>query len=296
MANTEVVVPVLFRHAPGEYEQAGTGFIIAAMGRHALVVTAGHVLEAICHRTRRPVARTLFNDGSEENRPVIAGPEHEIAIVVQSENSTFYAEAFESWGSMAHDIALLNVDIPKGVGAMFNKQFAVNPDGPKVGDEIYVFGYFEGKDTSSELILPGFEGILKHLISDLPAQFGAKISSQKGHVIKQYPEGTGLVRSPCFVVDVPFNSGMSGGVLFQVIEGRLVACGLMSNDEGESSADLTGTGRHAVAANLAPLFFMKLEVEGHPPLTYTNPSVPETKITTLLDLARLGVIEIVRQT
>jgi len=294
MANTKVVVPVLFRHAPGEYEQAGTGFIIAAIGRHALVVTAGHVLEAICHRTRRPVARTLFNDGSEENRPVIADTRHEIVVVVQSENSTFYAEALKSWGSKAHDIALLCVEIPDGAGEMFKKQFAVNPDGPKVGDEIYVFGYFEGKDTSSELIPPGFECIFKHLISELPAQFRAKISSQKGYVIKLYPEGTGLVRSRCFVVDVPFNSGMSGGVLFQVVEGQLVACGLMSNDEGESSADLTGTGRHAVAVNLAPLFFMKLEVEGRPLLTYTKPSIPETKITTLLELAHLGVIEIVR--
>lgn len=73
MANTEVVVPILFRHFPGEYEQAGTGFIIAAMGRHALVATAGHVLEAICQRTKKRVAKTLFVDGNENNEPVVAG-------------------------------------------------------------------------------------------------------------------------------------------------------------------------------------------------------------------------------
>ncbi|OIQ71132.1 hypothetical protein GALL_472530 [mine drainage metagenome] len=295
MANTEVVVPILFRHAPGDYEQAGTGFIVAAMGRHALVVTAGHVLEAICHRTRKPVARTLFCDGSEDKKFVIASDEHEIVIVIQNANATFYAEAFDSWGSKAHDIALLNVNIPEGLGSLINKQFAINPGGPKLGEEVHVFGYFEGQDTSSEIIPPGFDGILKHLMGDLPRQFIAKISSQKGRVVKDYPDGTGLVRSPCFVVDVPFNSGMSGGVVFQVIGGRLVACGLMSNDEGQSSADLTGTGGHAVVAKLAPLFIMELGIEGRPPFTYTNPSLPETTINTLRDLSDLGVIEVVMQ-
>lgn len=294
MASTEFVVPILFRHAPNGYEQAGTGFIIAAMGRHALVATAGHVLDGICNRTKKPVAKTLFRDGSDDTSPVIAGDEHEIVILVQSDGKTFHAEVFEAWGSKQHDVALLSVSLPENVNAIINKQFLINPSGPKIGDEIYVYGYFDGKDTSTEIIPEGFESLLKTILGDLPAQFGARISYQKGRVIKDYADGIGLVRSPCFVVDVPFNSGMSGGVVFEVSENQFVACGLVSSDEGNSSDDVMGTGGHAVAAKLAPLFHMNLDMQGKPPLTYENSFVPKTNILTLKDLVSLGVIEITK--
>lgn len=50
---SDIVVPILHRKGDGPFSQMGTGFVIAAMGGHAVVVTAAHVLKAIMDRTQK---------------------------------------------------------------------------------------------------------------------------------------------------------------------------------------------------------------------------------------------------
>jgi hypothetical protein len=197
MPNTEVVVPILFREAPGDFRQIGTGFVIAAMGRHAFVATAGHVLEQICRLTRPPVPPTLFRDGSSDAGPVFASLKHETVVLLKNGENTLYAEAFGSWGSSAHDIGIFWVEIPDGAEGLFKRQFAINVDGPNIGEEVFVFGYFDGDDESRNMVPAGFESLVNHLMGDIPRFFTGKILTKQGRVVCDYPEGSGLVRSPC---------------------------------------------------------------------------------------------------
>ena len=47
------IVPILFKKVGLGTVQIGSGFVIAAMGRSALVVTASHVLEEAINRSKK---------------------------------------------------------------------------------------------------------------------------------------------------------------------------------------------------------------------------------------------------
>ena len=279
----------MFRHLPdGEHLHIGTGFVIAAMGRHAIVITAAHVLADVIDRATPRKSRFLFPDGSKEPMSAIAGDEYQHLVVFKSDQQTFIAEVTHAWGCKKSDLAVLCVDIPAAVDGLITQQFAINSAGPSVGDNVNIHGYFEIQDISAEMVPSGFGPLLRHLSGgDLPVFAEGKQSSLSGRVVERFPEGVALVRSACFRVDQAFNSGMSGGPVIHWVGGVPAVCGLISLDDSD---DAYGTGKWAIASELANLLDMDLMINGQHPLTYNRSDIPPTPIHCLRDLVRLGVI------
>lgn len=288
---SDIVVPILYRKGGGPFVQLGTGFVIAAMGNHAVVVTAAHVLKEIADRTRKSPPLVVFNDGTTQFRKVLAGDEDEQIVLFKTENASFQGEVTHAWGCSASDLAILSVDVDPKANQLVTNQFLISSRLPEIGSPIMIHGYFASNDVSAEMIPPGFEGLIKHLMGDLPSFIEGKVSQMAGKVIDVFYDRHILVKGPCFQVDVPINSGMSGGPVFQITEaGQPIVIGAMSSDDG-TEADLSlGTGKSAIAASLVTLLDMELSLDGHFPLTYSNTSVQPTAIRTLRDLITLGVI------
>lgn len=288
---SDVVVPILYRKGEGRFNQLGTGFVIAAMGNHALVVTAAHVLREIADRTEKVIPPTLFGDGTTQLRKVLAGDEDEQIVVFKTGTATFQGEVTHAWGCSESDLAILCVDIDPITNQLVTNQFLISSRLPEVGTSVMVYGYFSGCDVSAEIIPTGFEGLIKHLLGDLPSLIEGKVSHNVGKVVNTFHDRHILVRGPCFQIDVPINSGMSGGPVFQMTErGQPVVIGAMSSDDGTGEDLSLGTGKSAIAASLATLLDMELSVDGQFPLTYSNATVQPTKIRTLRGLISLGVI------
>ncbi len=71
------------------------------------------------------------------------------------------------------------------------------------------------------------------------------------------------------------------------VEGVPAVCGLISLDDSD---DAYGTGKWAIASELANLLDMDLMINGQHPLTYNRSDIPPTPIHCLRDLVRSGVI------
>lgn len=288
---SDIVVPILYRKGGGPFTQLGTGFVIAAMGNHAVVVTAAHVLKEIADRTQKAPSPALFNDGTTQIRRILAGDEDEQIVLFKTEEATFQGEVTHSWGCSESDLAILCVDVDQKANQLVTNQFLISSRLPEVGSPVMIHGYFASSDVSAEMIPPGFEGLIKQLMGELPSFMDGKVSQMVGKVVDVFHDRHILVKGPCFQIDVPINSGMSGGPVFQITEGGLpVVIGAMSSDDGTEEDLSLGTGKSAIAASLVTLLDMELSIDGHFPLTYRNASVQPTKIRTLRDLFTLGVI------
>lgn len=288
--NLQTVVPILFREIPdGERVHIGTGFVIAAMGAHAVVITAAHVLLDVIHRSIPPPPPFLFPDGSKEPITAVATKAHEHCVLFSFGTQTFFGEVTHAWGCQTSDLAILCIDLPTSTDKKITQQLRINSTGPLLGDDISVHGYFDIKDASADLIPPGLESLIRHLTQgDLHALAEGRIASLKGKVVECFPDGVALVRGACFRVDQPFNSGMSGGPVIQWRNEMPVVCGVISHDDSDNAY---GTGKWAIASELGRLLDLNLVVNGSYPLSYASASVPATPIRCLRDLVRLGVIE-----
>jgi S1-C subfamily serine protease len=288
---SDIVVPILFRKGGGTFTQLGTGFVIAAMGNHAVVVTAAHVLKEISDRTQKSAPPALFNDGTTQLRTVLAGDEDEQIVLFKTAKATFHGEVTHSWGCSESDLAILCVDVDPKANQLVTNQFLISSRLPDVGSPVLIRGYFASSDVSAQMIPPGFEGLIKHLMGGLPSFMEGTVSQMGGKVVDVFYDRHILVKGPCFQIDVPINSGMSGGPVFQITEGgQPVVIGAMSSDDGAEEDLSLGTGKSAIAASLVTLLGMELSINGHFPLTYSNASVQPTIIRTLRDLIALGVI------
>lgn len=288
--NYQTVVPIFFReHLDREHIHIGTGFVIAAMGAHAVVITAAHVLLDIIHRVTPPTPPTLFPDSSNEPLTAISSIKHEHYVLFNVGTQTLVGEVTHAWGCQLSDLAILCIDIPLESNTKITQQLAINSTGPQVADKISVHGYFDVKDKSADLIPSGFESLIRYAMNgDLPALAEGYLASLNGQVKERFPDGVPLVRGACFRVDQPFNSGMSGGPVIQWINEVPVVCGVISHDDSDSAY---GTGKWAIASELGRLLDLNLLVNGQYPLSYTSASVAPTPIRCLRDLVRLGVIK-----
>ncbi len=291
---SEVVLPILFKGPDGSNVHLGTGFVIAAMGKHAIVVTAAHVLKEAISRTRKRKASSIFQDGTKETMVARVRDDHELFVLFERNGRVHYGEVVISWGHVASDLALLCVDLPLDSDYLSSACMNINSRGPNIGEQICAYGYFDLEDRSVELIPPGFEALFGPDTGRGP-QFieGKRSQTIFGKVVEVLPEGDIFIRHACFRADLPFHSGMSGGPVVQIIDGNLVVCGVISSD---SSADELryGTGERAIASILEPLLSLDLVVDGHYPLTYSymtkdGPSRPLT-VRRLADLVEEGVV------
>lgn len=288
--NLQTIVPILFRELPdGKHVHIGTGFVIAAMGTHAVVITAGHVLLDVIHRTIPPSPPSLFPDENRQPLTAVAGKKHEHYVLFNTGTETFLGEVTHAWGCQTSDLAILCIDVPATTKAKVTLQLSINSMGPEVGEKISAHGYFDIKDKSADLIPPGLEALFTDLMNgDLPSLAEGRMASLQGQVVERFPDGVALVRSACFRVDQPFNSGMSGGPIIQWINETPVVCGVISHDDSDNAY---GTGKWAIASELGRILDLNLTSNGQYPLSYASASVSGTPIRSLRDLVRLGVIK-----
>jgi len=284
------IVPVLFREFPdGEYVHIGTGFVIAAMGAHAVVITAAHVLLDVIQRTIPQSPPSLFPDANRKTLSAVATKKHEHFVLFNMGSETFLGEVTHAWGCQTSDLAILCIDAPATTNTKIIHQISISSRGPQVGEKISVHGYFDIKDKSADIIPSGFEPLIRHSMSgQLPALVEGQMASIRGHVVERFPDGVALVRSACFRVDQPFNSGMSGGPIIQWYNDIPFVCGVISHDDSDNAY---GTGKFAIASELGTILDLNLTSNGQYPLSYASASVSNTPIRCLRDLAQLGVIK-----
>jgi len=186
----------------------GTGFVILAYGRHAYMVTAAHVIEAIRriespHLVHHPTTPEFFIPVRYllQMRRVIP------FVFFQDENVNGYPAIIQQCVEMKKaDIALCSIEFPEYVppNVQITTRLWLDTAPVKVGDSVRAFGY---SNMTVSPVEPGenIEG------------FKANWLVETGIVKEVYPTtGPTGQEHPCFQISSTLVGGMSGGPVMTI--------------------------------------------------------------------------------
>jgi len=183
----------------------------------------------------------------------------------------------EAYSSGATDIAFLLVTPSEEYRAsiQLDRALGLFSAGPMKGERVLVVGFFETEVDTSH-----------HRESDGRAAFQVtrgKFQAVQATVIAVYPDGVRDLNWPCFQLDCPLYSGMSGGCVLVHRGDELLAAGVVSRD---LSLSAQASGAEAFAAIIRPALGTELPEKQY----QRKEQAQATTIRSIIDLVRVGAI------
>jgi|GEM_PF-713874 len=252
----QTVLPI-FAIAEGDIIPLGTGFVISQDG---FMITAKHVIDEVFE------GRLMRRDGS---RRVYKDVQLYAMYITNSENPE-YPGLFtggqwpidRAWYVPELDIAycwLKQAEI-NGKPYKFETSLYLSPGLPKEGENILGFGYYKSKASFTH------NRVRDMRVVDYSQQT-AFTSGKVAEVFRQYRD-MHLLNFPCFQTTARFDSGMSGGPVFNGATGGV--CGVICDSFGETDEKGEYT---SYASSIWPSLAIPLEarIEGSTSLTSITP-------------------------
>lgn len=287
---TQIVLPIVAIFQGKYTVPMGTGFIVGtfnhAVQNRAVIATAAHVIEWAMKEDRPPprhhpsaLDEFLPKDGSEYTwRDVKL-----FALITDGTGLVVNAAIDRCWYDRNRDIAFCGISVPASPELQsllpFNRKIRLKSFGPSVGEEILTAGFPNLSDKSEAFDLID----LPHRVFALEGH----VQLNRGKVLERFEDkGPGNQKWPCFQVDCPLPSGMSGGpvLMRHGEEGEeLVACGVISSDlQAESGA----SGEHAFASIIWTSLYIETDLEVLDPET----NIGSGRLN-ILDMIKRSIIE-----
>jgi Trypsin-like peptidase domain len=271
-----VVLPMVIIGPDGIPQPVGTASIVATIERQLLILTARHNIDHV-KNVDQP-----YGDGAHPSMPDIFRAEpskdHFIKntycyLVFPSREGNKYSPIRSVAYKPDFDIALCYCVLPDGIE--LPAPLAIDTDPPHVGMKGCAIGYV---DMSARIIQPDERQ------SDVLWEFEGQFSMSDCEVIGAEPRGSSLCRSPCFQINVPIHSGMSGGPVINFPDDKNPAiCGILTSDLSTNPDALTeASGENALASALGISVALSMWIDR------SNGAKEER---TLLDLVKGGVIK-----
>jgi len=272
-----VVLPIVIIDSEGIPQPIGTASIVAVVDRQILILTAKHNIDHI-RKVDQP-----YGDGTHPSMPDIfrrslpndyVTKNTQCYLVFPTKGECKYAAIHRAAYNPDFDIAIAGCVLPEGIDPP--KPLAIDTDPPHIGITGLATGYgdmtaraYAGEDENSTHDRWEFEG---------------KLLAEHCQVIEVSPHGSTVLRSPCFQINVPIHSGMSGGPVIHFLDhGTAAIYGLLTADEsGNPSRPGESNGARALASALW------ISVSLSMPIERANRTTEEW---TLLDLIRKGIVK-----
>jgi hypothetical protein len=240
-----VVLPMVIIGPDGTPQPVGTASIVATVERQLLILTARHNIDHV-KNVDQP-----YRDRAHPSMPDIFRAELSKNITLKNTNCYLVFPSLEgnkyspirsvAYKPEEFDIALGYCVLPDGIEPPVPLAIDTNP--PQVGMKGRAIGYV---DMSARIIQ------LDERPSDVPCEFEGQFSMTACEVIGAEPRGSSLCRSPCFQINVPIHSGMSGGPVINFPDDKTPAvCGVLTSDLSTNPDTPTNaSGEKAMASAL----------------------------------------------
>ncbi|MEO0383067.1 MAG: hypothetical protein AAF234_05880 [Pseudomonadota bacterium] len=254
-----IVWPLFMVEADGKKTPIGSATVIGAFGAHALLITAGHILQ-YAERVDDPrqwhhsSALQFFLPERSRNRE---WRQMSLHVMAGDETGNFaVCDVTHVGHSKSTDAAILFVDVPEGVDHRISTSLPIRSRGPLLDEKIYTVGYFDISDVTQKHWPPFLP---KEILAPDLAFFDGRITHLDGTVLDVFEEGEALNRWPCFKVSTPFHSGMSGGAILSIAkDGALVLSGVISSDAStKEGQEKYGSGENAIASKIYPVLGLR---------------------------------------
>jgi hypothetical protein len=276
----EAVLPLAVLHIDEKRcEPIGTAFVIGVppSGKAAFLLTAKHVLDPVLVKERavaphhastppmfRPPPPRWIDMRRTGLRLFPPGPEGTVTPTV-----------LRCWHTSALDVALLMAAVPDDSPFVFTRALGLDARPVEQGTPVAVWGYPRMNVTA-----------LGHAGDQVQAELEYDLEAREGMVRESVLHVVDGFARPGFLVDVPFDSGMSGGPILDRTMWPPRARGVIGRDISLTEDQSLGSGLRAWASELWPVMMTPTELvidSGDGTLLAEN--------ATLADLARLGMID-----
>jgi hypothetical protein len=254
----------------------GTGFVVAADSKSALVISAKHVFTEGVLRAQRPVpghAPSALIIHRHDSIPSIE-PDRLKIMRTGSTNAAMLNAVHVNYNDTL-DVASCIVMPQEGESIAQPVSIPLDTDEPSVGDVVHMVT-MEGMEVT-ELTPPQDRDGRGQEISTFHG-----VSIRVGVVTAVYPKGFRQYRWPCFTTSIPAKPGMSGGFVYLPRDGiTIAACGIVCADNltDEAHRDFFQCGESVIASAWPAL---SLQIPSAVPCRPDSPSY------TLLEMIRLG--------
>jgi hypothetical protein len=240
----QLVVPLFAVTKSAEWHAIGTAFVVAALGRHALLVTAGHNLDyfrtlVLPPSRQHPTVPSLFKIRTP-SKLELDGAE---LVALVSKRGQFDVAVFGSASQVTClDVALISVSLPEDTVCDFERAFAIDttPALP-IGLPLTAIGY-SGLGASSNQDW-------EKKVFTATANEGSLVA-RSGKVVSNVEAG-GANRFTGIYMSTPFDSGMSGGPVVELRNEEPFVRGVITSDLSEDrSNQAAGSGARAFASSI----------------------------------------------
>lgn len=276
------VLPLVAVASDARWHPLGTSFVVTVLQpKVALVLTAAHNIKFV-HAIDNPASghhtTALPEFLPKKGKPTVLQKTKVHALLKQGSRIVL-ADMVCSWTLDEIDIALVLLEIPSDVDAVFPATISLDTSPIEMGTPVMAVGY--PSMAANFNIPPDYEA------SRFEIEFKRPIEYRTGKVVEVCPTGSGMHRFPGFHVDFPFGSGMSGGPLIDLSAPEPLVRGLVTSDVSEVQNDgMQGSGLRAFASMLWPAMLIKT----HMTVVNTDGLPISSDGTSLVDFIRSGLV------
>lgn len=255
----------------------GTGFLVAAIGRKALALTAAHNFRQAARVQRpwttqhptTPAEFTLRRPQTLSTRP------KDIRAVYFDKSQVDMCIIGEVSAVDGMDIALFTIALQEHVDDnLLKSRFPLDMKKPRRGQRVCILGY-----ADMSLSVDGLE-------QETRIQMARRLALRQGVITGVYSTGLRQYQWPCFETTIPIHPGMSGSPVIWFAEdgAPAVSCGVACVDFSPDAAwDDYRVAGHSICAQLWPAAGLSVYA--------TLPGQTQQRKTTVLDFIRHQVID-----
>jgi len=209
----------------GAVRPLGSCFFIGNIDQFAVAVTAAHCLDFAEEQDYATRVSSAPGSPFQVERTERIWNRISIATSVKHRDTLFMSlplDAEEALSSRSSDAAVLLMSTEYD-GLLADRHLEILKGAPVKGESVIVAGFWDTTVSTSDAVLE--DG--RALFTSVHATFQVVTAN----VVEVFPTGVRDIGWPCFQLDTPFFSGMSGGCVLVEREGRLVAAGIICRDE-----------------------------------------------------------------
>ena len=251
----KMVLPVVAIGGDGRWHNCGTGFIVSASNRSALLLSAAHVFD-IPVQLSQPIPRHHLSSPFAVALKQIDLRQTQLRAVCRTSDNTPHLAVIDKVSMINPlDIAACSIHLPPSAtpDTIFPSRFLIDTKPLSNGEQVLAVGYHSMSVQQDTLEGVGSDAGL----------FSFTLKTRHGVVTEVFPS-IGPHNEPvsCFQVNIAFDSGMSGGpVIKKSSLPELVVCGIIGKDFSDSGAAQRGSGIQALAWALWQAMALTVELE-----------------------------------
>lgn len=275
----ERVGPLTLQLPSMDIQGLGTCFIVGALGGSAIAITARHCIDEASKYDVPDRVSSAPGSPFQVERQARVWNRIELGTVLRHRHlmpfMSLPIDVDEAYSSGRTDVAFLLLRPSDGSPLSLDRAIPLCSGGPNKGERVLIVGFFETDVEATH-----------HIASGGRAAF-TRISGQfqvvEATVTEIFESGIRDMRWPCFQVDCPLFSGMSGGCVLVQRGSEFFAAGVISRDISYASE---ASGEQAFAAHIWPAL-----TTNFPEKSYQREGeTTTTSLRSILDFIKVGVI------